>query len=252
MGALGYVMNVPEEEKFLNTEKEIRAMLVEFVAGRAAEEIVFDTVTTGAANDIEKATQVARAMVTQYGMSKRFGLVGLEQQATQYLDHRPILNCSDVTAAEIDQEVMNILKESYEEAKRLLSEHRNTLDQIADFLITKETITGKEFMEIFRRVEGIDENEPSGDTGRIHEKPVKPAAQVYEDEKPAAESGKKEVLTDIGGQEETAEASNAGPVPETDDFLDKTDIGGQTEAMEEETAEAGVTASSENVGEDQN
>ena len=182
MGALGYVMNVPEEEKFLNTEKEIRAMLVEFVAGRAAEEIVFDTVTTGAANDIEKATRVARAMVTQYGMSKRFGLIGLEQQATQYLDNRPIMNCSDVTAADVDQEVMSILKESYEEAKRLLSEHRSTLDQIAEFLITKETITGKEFMEIFRRVEGIDENEISKDNERIHEKPaVKTDVQVNEE-----------------------------------------------------------------------
>ena len=125
MGALGYVMNVPEEEKFLNTEKEIRAMLVEFVAGRAAEELVFDTVTTGAANDIEKATRIARAMITQYGMSEKFGLMGLESPANQYLDNgRTVLNCSDVTAAEVDQEVMRVLKESYEEAKRLLSEHR--------------------------------------------------------------------------------------------------------------------------------
>ena len=169
MGALGYVMNVPEEEKFLNTEKEIRAMLVEFVAGRAAEEIVFDTVTTGAANDIEKATSVARAMVTQYGMSKRFGLIGLETAANQYLDTRPVMNCSDVTAAQVDEEVMNILKYSYEEAKRLLTEHRRTLDQIAEYLIEKETITGKEFMEIFRRVEGISEEENASDNARIHE-----------------------------------------------------------------------------------
>ena len=155
MGALGYVMNVPEEEKFLNTERELRAMLVEFVGGRAAEEIVFDTVTTGAANDIEKATRVARAMITQYGMSKRFGLIGLESAANQYLEGRTVLNCSDVTAAEIDQEVIQVLKDAYEEAKRLLREHRSTLDQIAAFLIERETITGKEFMEIFRRVEGI-------------------------------------------------------------------------------------------------
>ena len=154
MGALGYVMNVPEEEKFLNTERELRAMLVEFVAGRAAEEIVFDTVTTGAANDIEKATKVARAMITQYGMSEKFGLMGLETAANQYLDGRTILNCSDVTAADVDREVMRVLKESYAEAKRLLTEHRTTLDKIADFLIEKETITGKEFMEIFHRVEG--------------------------------------------------------------------------------------------------
>ena len=155
MGALGYVMNVPEEEKYLNTEKEIRAMLVEFVAGRAAEEIVFDTVTTGASNDIEKATRVARSMVTQYGMSKKFGLIGLEVQANQYLDNRPVMNCSEATAAEVDAEVMKVLKESYDEAKRLLTEHRKALDKIAAFLIEKETITGKEFMQIFHEVEGI-------------------------------------------------------------------------------------------------
>ena len=177
MGALGYVMNVPEEEKFLNTEKEIRAMLVEFVAGRAAEEIVFDTVTTGAANDIEKATRVARAMVTQYGMSKRFGLMGLEVQANQYLDNRPVMNCSDVTAAEVDQEVMNVLKESYEEAKRLLTEHRKTMDKIAEFLIEKETITGKEFMQIFREVEGIQEPEEKTAVSRISEKVQEEAAE---------------------------------------------------------------------------
>ena len=163
MGALGYVLNVPEEEKFLNTESELRAMLVEFVGGRAAEEIVFDTVTTGAANDIEKATKVARAMVTQYGMSKKFGLMGLETAANQYLEGRTVMNCADVTAAEVDKEVMELLHDSYEEAKRLLSEHRSTLDQIAEFLITRETITGKEFMDIFHRVEGITP-EPAGQT----------------------------------------------------------------------------------------
>ena len=172
MGALGYVMNVPEEEKYLNTEKEIRAMLVEFVAGRAAEEIVFDTVTTGAANDIEKATRVARAMITQYGMSKRFGLMGLEVQANQYLDNRPIMNCSDRTAADVDEEVMSVLKESYEEAKRLLTEHRATMDKIAEFLIEKETITGKEFMKIFNEAEGIAEDAKPSETSRINEKPT--------------------------------------------------------------------------------
>ena len=151
MGALGYVMQVPEEEKYLNTEKEIRAMLVGFLGGRAAEEIVFDTVTTGASNDIEKATRIARAMVTQYGMSKKFGLMGLESQENQYLNGRTVLNCSDMTAAEIDKEVMHILKVSYEEAKRLLSENREALDKIAAFLIEKETITGKEFMKISMR-----------------------------------------------------------------------------------------------------
>ena len=177
MGALGYVMNVPEEEKYLNTEKEIRAMLVECVAGRAAEELVFDTVTTGAANDIEKATRIARAMVTQYGMSKRFGLMGLEIQANQYLDNRPIMNCSDATAADVDQEVMAVLKASYDEAKRLLTEHRKALDKIAEFLIAKETITGKEFMQIFREVEGISETEEKKEpVSRISEKAVEEAA----------------------------------------------------------------------------
>ena len=154
MGALGYVMNVPEEEKYLNSEKEIRAMLVEFVAGRAAEELVFDTVTTGASNDIEKATKLARSMVTQYGMSKKFGLMALESPAAQYLDDgRTVMNCSDETAAEVDHEVMAILKDSYEKAKALLAEHRKALDEIAAFLIEKETISGKEFMEILHRVE---------------------------------------------------------------------------------------------------
>lgn len=159
MGALGYVMNVPEEEKYLNTKKELEARLVELMAGRAAEEIVFETVTTGAANDIQQATNVARAMVTQYGMSDKFGLMGLESQENQYLTGRNVLNCGDATAAEIDQEVMKILKDSYQEAIRLLSDNKDAMDQIAAFLIEKETITGKEFMQIFRRVKGIPEPE---------------------------------------------------------------------------------------------
>lgn len=157
MGALGYVMQTPEEEKFLNTKKELQAMLVGMLGGRAAEEIVFDTVTTGASNDIEKATSVARAMITQYGMSEKFGLIGLESVQNRYLDGRPVMNCGQETASEIDHEVMKMLKEAYEEAKRLLSEHRESLDKIAAFLIEKETITGKEFMKIFHEVEGIAE-----------------------------------------------------------------------------------------------
>ena len=160
MGALGYVMNVPEEEKYLNTQKELEARLVELMGGRAAEEIVFGNVTTGAANDIQQATNLARAMVTQYGMSEKFGLMGLASQENQYLTGRTVLNCGDATAAEIDQEVMRILKEAYEEAKNLLRENRDAMDQIAAFLIEKETITGKEFMEIFRRVKGLPEPEP--------------------------------------------------------------------------------------------
>ena len=157
MGALGYVMQTPEEEKFLNTKKELQAMLVGMLGGLAAEEIVFDTVTTGASNDIEKATSVARAMITQYGMSEKFGLIGLESVQNRYLDGRPVMNCGQETASEIDHEVMKMLKEAYEEAKKLLSEHREALDKIAAFLIEKETITGKEFMKIFHEVEGIAE-----------------------------------------------------------------------------------------------
>ena len=192
MGALGYVMQVPEEEKFLNTKKEINAMLVGFLAGRAAEEIVFDTVTTGAANDIEQATRIARAMVTQYGMSEKFGLMGLASQEDMYLSGRTVLNCGDATAAEIDQEVMAILKRSYEEAKRLLSENRKALDKIAEFLIEKETITGKEFMEIFRKVqaeekqteEGQDqESQTEEKLADMVETPVQPEPAPQENEK---------------------------------------------------------------------
>ena len=155
MGALGYVMHVPEEEKYLNTEAELHDMLVGLLGGRAAEELVFDTVTTGASNDIEKATDIARSMVTQYGMSKRFGLMGLETTESRYLEGRRALNCSDVTAAGIDEEVMKILKSCYKEAKSLLKENRAVMDKIAAHLIEKETITGKEFMEIYRREKGI-------------------------------------------------------------------------------------------------
>ena len=157
MGALGYVMQVPEEEKYLNTKKELEAMLVGYLGGRAAEELVFDTVTTGAANDIEQATKVARAMVTQYGMSEKFGLMGLATQENQYLSGRAVLNCGDDTATEVDHEVMILLHNSYEEAKQLLDSHRAALDRIAEYLIRRETITGKEFMKIFRAVEmGMD------------------------------------------------------------------------------------------------
>lgn len=169
MGALGYVMHVPEEEKFLNTKKEIESMLVGYLAGRAAEELVFETVTTGAANDIEQATKLARAMVTQYGMSDKFGLMGLAAQENQYLSGRAVMNCGDATAAEVDLEVMRILKESYDEAKRLLGENRDVMDKIAEFLIEKETITGKEFMKIFRQMKGIPEPV---------EEPVKKAAEI--------------------------------------------------------------------------
>ena len=164
MGALGYVLNVPEEEKYLNRKKELEARIIVFLAGRAAEELVFHSVTTGAANDIEKATGIARAMVTQYGMSDKFGLMGLAARQDQYLSGRTVMDCGEATAAAVDDEVMRILKESYEEAKRLLAENRDVLDQIAAFLIEKETITGKEFMQIFRRCKGIADPEEETDT----------------------------------------------------------------------------------------
>ncbi len=172
MGALGYVMQTPEEEKFLNTKKELEAMLVGMLGGRAAEEIVFDTVTTGASNDIEKATKIARSMITQYGMSEKFGLIGLESIQNRYLDGRAVMNCGEATVAEIDQEVMEMLKKAYDEAKRLLTEHREALDKIAAFLIEKETITGKEFMKIFHEVEGIDPDAPKKTEERIGMKTV--------------------------------------------------------------------------------
>ena len=159
MGALGYVMQVPEEEKYLNTEAELRDMLVGLVGGRAAEEVVFDTVTTGAANDIEKATSIARNMITRYGMSKRFGLVGLATVESQYLEGRTALNCSDETAAAIDEEVVAMIKESYDQALQMLRENRDLMDKLAAFLIERETITGKEFMEIFRREKGLPDPE---------------------------------------------------------------------------------------------
>ena len=199
MGALGYVMQTPEEEKFLTTKKELEAMLVGLLAGRAAEEIVFDTVTTGASNDIEKATKVARAMITQYGMSEKFGLIGLESIQNRYLDGRAVMNCGEATAAEIDSEVMQMLKVAYDEAKRLLLENREALDKIAAFLIEKETITGKEFMQIFHEVRGIaDDSEKKEE--RIAMKPVETATAT---EKPMLEA---EQETSVTAEEEDGAA----------------------------------------------
>ncbi len=169
MGALGYTMQVPEEEKFLMTKNELLAHIVTYMGGRAAEEIVFDSVTTGASNDIEQATKMARAMVTQYGMSEKFGLMGLVTVESQYLDGRASLNCGEETAAQIDQEVMRILKESYQEATRLLEENRDILDEIAGYLYDHETITGKEFMKIFRRLKGLPEPEEKTDAEKAAE-----------------------------------------------------------------------------------
>lgn len=159
MGSLGYVMQVPEEEKYLMSKDELIARIVTLYGGRAAEELVFNSITTGASNDIEKATQLARAMVTQYGMSDRFGLIGLESVENRYLDGRPVLNCGDATVAQVDDEVMSILKSCYDRAKQLLEGNRPALDRIAAFLTEKETITGKEFMDLLKNVQESETSE---------------------------------------------------------------------------------------------
>ena len=208
MGALGYVMQVPEEEKYLNTKKELKAMLVGYLGGRAAEEIVFDTVTTGAANDIEQATKVARAMITQYGMSEKFGLMGLATQENQYLSGRAVLNCGDDTATEIDHEVMKLLHHSYEEAKRILGSHRTEMDKIAEYLIRKETITGKEFMKILRAVqqgldipENLDDLELSEDEKEVSNK--QDIEMIAENNEAAKSTESVQFRPEISGQELT-------------------------------------------------
>ena len=233
MGALGYVMQVPEEEKYLNTQKELEAMLVGYLGGRAAEEIVFDSVTTGASNDIEQATKVARAMITQYGMSKKFGLMGLATQENQYLNGRAVLNCGDDTATEVDHEVMELLRVSYEEAKRLSSSHREALDKIAAYLIRKETITGKEFMIIFRAVEhGLEVSDELDKEGL---KALDEAVKALTEKKEQAENNTDAKMSGEDGQAEQkgsaeSESNEAKAVSETAATVD--------------TAEA--TASSEN------
>ena len=151
MGALGYTMQMPEEERYLMSKEQMLSELVGLFGGRAAEEVVFQSVTTGASNDIERATAIARAMVTQYGMSETFGLMGLESIENRYLDGRAVMNCSDATGAMVDEEVKNILKDAYDKAVSIIRENREAMDEIAAFLLEKETISGKEFMEIFNR-----------------------------------------------------------------------------------------------------
>ena len=220
MGALGYVMQVPEEEKYLNTKKELEAMLVGYLGGRAAEEIVFDTVTTGAANDIEQATKVARAMITQYGMSQKFGLMGLATQENQYLSGRAVLNCGDDTATEIDHEVMQLLHYSYEEAKRLLNEHREALDKIAEYLIRRETITGKEFMKIFRAVKkGLEIPENLDDL----EIPEEKKAEETQESIPAEEENVQEEKTEASGEVQNVPELTAAETEVTEESQDVSD-----------------------------
>ncbi|MDO5145734.1 MAG: ATP-dependent zinc metalloprotease FtsH [Eubacteriales bacterium] len=161
MGALGYTMQVPEEERYLMSKEQMLTDLVGLFGGRAAEDVVIGSVTTGASNDIERATQIARAMVTQYGMSETFGMMGLESIQNRYLDGRPVMNCSDATGALVDEEVKKILKEAYEKSRAIICQYREAMDEIAAFLLEKETITGKEFMDIFRKYqEPESEKEP--------------------------------------------------------------------------------------------
>lgn len=230
MGALGYVMHVPEEEKFLNTEAELRDMLVGLVGGRAAEEVVFDTVTTGAANDIEKATDIARNMITRYGMSKRFGLVGLATVESQYLEGRSSLTCSDETAALIDEEVVAMIKESYDKALSLLRENRELMDKLAAFLIEKETITGKEFMEIFRKEKGLPdpEEEKAKEAKAVDEVEATEEGKTVEETKAVDEmetAGEAEAAADEKVADEakpSEDAAKAEDKPESDDKPEET------------------------------
>lgn len=202
MGSLGYVMQVPEEEKYLMSREELLTRIVTLYGGRAAESIVFNSITTGASNDIEKATSLARAMVTQYGMSDKFGLMGLESVENQYLDGRPVMNCGEATASQIDQEVMEILKKCYNQAVELLSGNRDILDKIADYLFEKETITGKEFMKIFHEVHGDEvEEEEASKSASIEEKAeeseVVESVTEAEKTKPVEEASIKEETREI-------------------------------------------------------
>ena len=180
MGALGYTMQVPEEEKYLMSKKEMLNELVTLFGGRAAEEVKFNSVTTGASNDIERATSVARAMITRYGMSETFGLMGLETVQNQYLDGRTVMNCSDQTAAKVDEEVMKVLHHAYDTALGLLRDNMEALDEISHFLIEKETITGKEFMEIFNRIQNGEEPETTEVTESIENAEITENTEITE------------------------------------------------------------------------
>lgn len=209
MGSLGYVMSMPEEEKFLETKEELLDELVKLVAGRAAEEIVFGNVTNGAGNDIERATNLAKGMITQYGMSDKFGLMVLATVENQYLDGRASLNCSDVTAAEVDKEVKRMLDESYEKALSMLRENRDVMDKLADYLIEKETITGKEFMRIYRQAKGLPE-EPQP----VEEKSVSQEATATT---PQATSTETEAVPEKSIENSTYNAQAADEISTTTD-----------------------------------
>ena len=230
MGALGYVMQVPEEEHYLNSREELHDMIVGLLGGRAAEELKFGSITTGASNDIEKATGLARAMVTQYGMSERFGLMGLATVESQYLDGRAALNCADATAAAVDEEVRQMMERCYQEAKELLSENMDVMDVIAAYLIKEETITGEQFMKLYRRTKGIPEPENAEKT----------AAQRFEEQLAREEHREPETVPSDGTEspatEAPAEEQPGGSTPEA---------GGAAEPSPEQGGEAPGQTSAE-------
>ena len=223
MGALGYVMQVPEEEKYLNSKAELHDMIVGLLGGRAAEELKFDTVTTGASNDIERATAIARNMVTQYGMSDRFGLMGLATVESQYLEGRTVLNCSDVTAAAVDEEVRKIMEDCYNESKRILSENMDAMDMIAEQLIREETISGKDFMRLYRQAKGLpepDDSDKAGENTQDAAVTALPMAEMSAKAETAAEQAKAETAAPTA--EEAAEMSAAPEAAPADAKSDET------------------------------
>ena len=191
MGALGYAWYVPEEEKHLESRDEIYEQIVTALAGRAAEELIFASITNGASNDIEKATGLARAMVTRFGMSERFGLIKLESVEDRYLSGRMVMECADETAAGVDEEVMKILSQAYAQAKKLLEENRDLLDKMAEYLLEKESITGKQFMEMFRTKYPEEEKDEDTDDDRDEDRPSE-----TEDEVPVESEDKKGTVID--------------------------------------------------------
>ena len=242
MGALGYVMQVPEEEKYLNTKEELHDMIVGLLGGRAAEELKFGNVTTGASNDIERATAIARSMVTQYGMSERFGLMGLATVESQYLEGRTVLNCADVTAAAVDEEVRGIIETCYQEAKRLLADNLEVMDKIAAYLIKEETITGRQFMKIYREAKGL----PDEDTAKTAEEEV---IQEYIPDEPASEPASKEPQ-DAGDAQAAEDVQADVSAPETGD-AQSTEAAQETTPAAETEADAAPAAEAEAEAEEE-
>lgn len=236
-GSLGYVLPVPEDEKFLNTKEEILDEITVLLAGRAAEEVIFNTVTDGAFSDIEKATSKARSMITMLGMSERFGLMQLESIQNQYLDGNRVLNCSDETATLIDEEVKKLLAECYERAKKIISEHLPAMDKIAEFLIEKETITGKEFMQIYREVENIPEPTEE-DKERARE------SRIYATRAESARVGENIPVKKAKDEEQTPEHSDEdSPAGDEDAAKDTTpEVQDFREVVQEQEAQATETS----------